>query len=490
MSDRPVRVRIAPSPTGDPHVGTAYVGLINLAFARRHEGSFVLRIEDTDQERSTRASEQAIFDALRWVGLSWDEGPDVGGPFGPYRQSERTEIYREHVRHLLDSGAAYPCFCDGPTLEGIRKRQRELKRNKGYDGTCRAIPPDEARARMAAGEPHVIRLRVPDGTTTVHDELRGDVVIDHDQIDDQVLLKTDGFPTYHLANVVDDHLMEITHVIRAEEWINSTPKHILLYAAFGWEPPKWVHLPLLRNHDKSKISKRKNPVSLLYYKQIGILPEAMLNFLALLGHSMPDEREVFELDEFVREFSFQRISLGGPVFDVEKLLWLNGVRIRAMDPRVLADRIREAMVPGDWLQQVVPLFQERMRALGEFMPQAAFFRQPGLDVPASELIGAIKGGGDPKILSKWLTEAGERLDALRDFEPAPIEEALRAWCEQADVPTGTLFMLLRLSLTGRKATPPLFETMTVLGRAACSQRLRTAAATLKAAPAPKPAPAG
>jgi glutamyl-tRNA synthetase len=251
-----------------------------------------------------------------------------------------------------------------------------------------------------------------------------------------------------------------------------------------------VHLPLLRNHDKSKISKRKNPVSLLYYQQIGILPEAMLNFLALLGHSMPDEREVFELDEFVREFSFERISLGGPVFDVEKLLWLNGVRIRAMDPRQLAERVRDILMPIEWLAQVVPLFQERMRALGEFMPQAAFLRQPSLDVPAADLVAAVKGGGDPKAMGKWLTEAGERLDALRDFDATRIEEALRAWCEQAEVPTGTLFMLLRLALTGRKATPPLFETMAVLGRAACSQRLRTAAATLKAAPVPKPAPKG
>jgi glutamyl-tRNA synthetase len=485
MNDRPVRVRIAPSPTGDPHVGTAYVGLMNMAFARKNGGKFILRIEDTDQERSTKASEQAIFDALKWVGLTWDEGPDVGGEYGPYRQSERTEIYQKHVRDLVENGSAYPCFCDSEALAAIRERQRQAKQNKGYDGTCRSIPKDEALARMKAGEPHVIRLLVPDGTTTVHDELRGDVVIDHCQIDDQILLKSDGYPTYHLANVVDDHLMEITHVIRAEEWINSTPKHILLYQAFGWEPPKWVHLPLLRNHDKSKISKRKNPVNLLYYQQIGVMPEAMLNFLAMLGHSMPDEREVFDLLEFIEEFSFKRISLGGPVFDVEKLMWLNGVRIRDMQPAELAARIRDTMMPMDWLLQVVPLFQERMRVLGEFMPQAAFFRQPELNVPANDLLSAIKGDKDPKVMAKWLLDMAERLDAIRDFNPQEIEAAIRGWCEESGVPTGTLFMLLRISLTGRRATPPLFDTLAVLGRAACSQRLRAASTTLKSAPAPK-----
>jgi glutamyl-tRNA synthetase len=465
-------------------VGTAYVGLINCAFARKNGGKFVLRIEDTDQERSTRASEQAIFDALRWVGLTWDEGPDVGGPYGPYRQSERTPLYREAVQELVRNGSAYPCFCTSEDLDAIRKRQRELKKNKGYDGTCRDIPRDEAAARMAAGEPHVIRLMVPDGQTTVHDRLRGDVLIDHEQIDDQVLLKTDGFPTYHLANVVDDHHMEITHVIRAEEWINSTPKHLLLYTAFGWEPPQFVHLPLLRNHDKSKISKRKNPVSLLYYRQIGVLPEAMLNFLALLGHSMPEEKEVFDLDEFVREFSFDRVSLGGPVFDVEKLLWLNGVRIRAMDPVELARRLRDSLYTEERIRDMVPLFQERMRALGEWPVQTAFLYSPTVEPPVAEMTAAGKGL-DSKELAKRILEIGEALDALTVFQAEAIEAALRAYSEASGVSTSILFMLLRLSLTGRKATPPLFETMVCLGRAGCSQRLRLAAQALKQSPPPK-----
>lgn len=479
MSDRPVRVRIAPSPTGDPHVGTAYVGLINYAFARQNGGQFILRIEDTDQERSTRASEQAIFDALRWVGLSWDEGPDVGGPHGPYRQSERTEIYQKYVAELVEKGAAYPCFCTTEKLNEIRARQREKKLNTGYDGTCRAIPKDEAKARMAAGEPHVIRLKVPEGMTVVHDRLRGDVEIDNGQIDDQILLKSDGFPTYHLANVVDDHLMQISHVIRAEEWINSTPKHLMLYEAFGWEPPQFVHLPLLRNADRSKISKRKNPVSLLYFKQNGILPEAMLNFLAMLGHSMQDEREVFTLEEFVSEFSFDRISLGGPVFDLEKLMWLNGVHIRNMDDDCLAERIRDLLFTPQAMKPLMPLIKERIRTLGEYPEATSYFTLPEVEVPLLDVYKAGKGMTTAQI-AKLLRETVEFLDGMREFQSNWLEEGLRSFCEQKEVPVKILFMMLRLCVTGRKATPPLFDTFVVIGKAAVGQRLRAAADTIAA----------
>ncbi|HNU67619.1 MAG TPA: glutamate--tRNA ligase [Myxococcota bacterium] len=479
MSDKPVRVRIAPSPTGDPHVGTAYVGLINYAFARQNGGQFILRIEDTDQERSTRASEQAIFDALRWVGLSWDEGPDVGGPLGPYRQSERTEIYRKHVRDLIDLGFAYPCFCTPEELNAIRLRQRDLKQNTGYDGTCRHIPKDEAIRRMDAGETCVIRLKVPEGKTVVHDRLRGDVEIENSQVDDQILLKSDGFPTYHLANVVDDHLMGITHVIRAEEWISSTPKHLMLYEAFGWEPPTFVHLPLLRNHDKSKISKRKNPVSLLYFKQIGILPEAMLNFLAMLGHSMPDEREKFTLTEFVNEFSFDRISLGGPVFDLEKLIWLNGVHIREMDDDELARRIVGLMFTPEAMKPLIPLIKERIRTLGDYPEHVSYFNAPQIDVPLIDIWKAGKGMTTAQI-AKMLKETVEFLDGIREFDARWLEEGLRTFCEQKEYQVKTLFMMLRLCITGRKATPPLFDVFVVLGKAAVGQRIRAAADAIAA----------
>ncbi len=322
-----VRTRIAPSPTGDPHVGTAYVALFNCAFARGQGGQFLLRIEDTDRDRSSTASEAMIFEALRWLGLQWDEGPDVGGPVGPYRQSERTDIYRTHVEELVKRGAAYPCFCTRERLDALRAEQKAKKLNFGYDGLCRSLGEGEVETRRAAGEPHVVRLAMPDdGQSVVTDLLRGEITFENAQIDDQVLLKTDGFPTYHLANVVDDHLMGITHVIRAEEWLSSLPKHLQLYRGFGWEPPVFCHLPLLRNADRSKISKRKNPVSLNFYREAGYLPEAMLNYLALMGWAMPDEREEFSLDEFVSELTLERVSLGGPVFDVEKLRWLNGRR--------------------------------------------------------------------------------------------------------------------------------------------------------------------
>src|SRR5262249_54673232 len=320
-----VRVRIAPSPTGDPHVGTAYIALFNYCFARKNGGTFVLRIEDTDRARSTRESEAAIERALHWVGLAWDEGPDVGGPFGPYRQSERADIYARHAAILLERGGASRRSCPPARLAALREQKKREKRSTlGYDGHCRPIPRDESD-RRAAAEPFVVRLAMPrEGKLTFHDRLRGDLEFDNAQSDDQVLLKSDGFPTYHLANDVDDHLMEITHVIRAEEWISSTPKHVVLYDAFGWRAPEWIHMPLLRNADKSKTSKRKTPVSLDYYREAGILPEALLNFLGLMGWSIGGDREKFGLDEMVAGFSFDRVSLGGPVFDLEKLSWLNG----------------------------------------------------------------------------------------------------------------------------------------------------------------------
>ena len=334
----PVRCRIAPSPTGDPHVGTAYIALFNLAFARRHNGRFILRIEDTDQVRSHPDSEVAILKSLRWCGLQWDEGPDIGGDFGPYRQSERGGLYRQHADMLIASGDAYRCFCSRERLDEVRAAQKAAGLDWMYDGHCRDANVELGATRAAAGEQHVVRLRMPtDGETVVPDALRGSVTYENIRVDDQVLLKSDGLPTYHLANVVDDHLMQISHVIRAEEWINSTPKHLRLYEAFAWQPPVFVHMPLLRNADRSKISKRKNPTSLEFYQRAGYLPEAFVNFLGTLGYSMADGREMFDLADFIAHFDFSRISLGGPVFDLLKLRDLNGKYIRAMPPATLAD---------------------------------------------------------------------------------------------------------------------------------------------------------
>ena len=393
---RPIRVRIAPSPTGDPHVGTAYIGLLNYLFARQRGGKFVLRIEDTDRTRFVATSEQMIFDALKWVGLTWDEGPDVGGPYGPYRQSERTEIYREHAEILLANGTAYRSFETAEELEAMRQQQIAAKTPPRYNGAHRHLTPAQIDAYLAEGRPYTIRLKVPENTSHhLRDELRGDITFDHNNVDDQVLLKSDGYPTYHLANVVDDHLMQITDVIRAEEWISSTPKHVLLYNAFGWQLPRFWHMPLLRNVDKSKISKRKNPVSLVFYQQSGYLPQAMLNFLGLLGGGMaqPTEAEIvskglntkegdiFSLPEMLEKFDFKRISLGGPVFDLVKLKWLNGEYLRKLSPDEFFAALRSTILSDDYVRAIAPLVQARMETLGQFGDMTSFFFSDNISPP-------------------------------------------------------------------------------------------------------------
>lgn len=481
-----VRVRVAPSPTGDPHVGTAYIALFNYVFARHSGGKFVLRIEDTDRVRSTRESEEAIFRALRWTGLAWDEGPDVGGPYGPYRQSERSDTYREHAWELVRKGRAYPCFCTAERLAQLRTEQAAAKLDFGYDSLCRSIPPEEAERRVQAGEPFVIRLNVPDeGETVVHDRLRGDLTFQNALIDDQVLLKSDGFPTYHLANVVDDHLMRITHVIRAEEWISSTPKHVLLYDAFGWEMPEWIHMPLLRNPDGSKISKRKQPVSIDYYRDIGVLPEALLNFLALMGWSIGGsageerarlDREKFTLDDMVAGFSWENVSLGGPVFDLEKLSWLNGVHIRDLAPEQVLARLRDWRLNDDFLLSLMPLVHERMRLLSDFAPATTFFFSGDLEYAGTDL---VPKGRTPADTAKLLLAVLEVLDGQRDFDPEALEEEVRRIAEGKGWKPKELFMALRVAITGRTISPPLFQSMQVIGREIVRRRLRQAAAYLK-----------
>ena len=476
-----VRTRIAPSPTGDPHVGTAYVALFNYALARRHGGQFVLRIEDTDRQRSHPASEKMIFDALRWLRVSWDEGPDVGGPYGPYRQSERSEIYRQHAEELVRKGAAYPCFCAAERLAALREEQRQKKLTLGYDRHCRALDPAEAARRRQAGQPHVIRLAMPlDDSMAVRDLLRGEVRFERPQMDDQVLLKSDGFPTYHLANVVDDHLMKISHVVRAEEWLPSLPKHVQLYRSFGWEEPVFCHLPLLRNPDRSKISKRKNPVSLNHYRRAGFLPEALLNYLALMGYAMPDERQEFSLPEFVGHFALERISLGGPVFDLEKLRWLNGVYLRKLAPHELLERLRGHLLSDEYLLRVLPLCQERIETLEDFFDYAGFFFSGEVAYGQAALSAMVPQGRTPAETAKMLSSLlEEKIDPLVEWPDAVIESELRAFGESAGWSVKELFMAVRIATTGRSATPPLFETLAVLGKEVCRRRLRKAADLLK-----------
>ncbi len=482
-----VRVRIAPSPTGDPHVGTAYVALFNWVWAQKHGGKFVLRIEDTDQTRSTPESEAAILRSLAWLGLDWDEGPDKGGDFGPYRQSERTALYVEHAQKLLDSGHAYRCFCTKERLDAVRQAQIEAKAHHiRYDKHCRVLDKDESDRRAAAGETHVVRLDFPDeGQTVVPDGLRGNITIENRQIDDQILIKSDGFPTYHLANVVDDHLMEITDVIRAEEWISSTPKHLRLYEAFGWAAPNFWHLPLLRNADKSKISKRKNPVSLDYYEQIGILPEAMVNFLGMLGFSIPTEvegeaLEKYEPAQLVEAFDFSRMGLSGPVFDLAKLEWLNGLYIRELDHAELAERIAAQFFSRDRILELMPLLQQRVTRLDQVAPMASYMLGGGeLEYDWQDLIPKKKFKGTVKDIRKALLKAAERLDSVRQWDAEILEADMRALAGELELKAGHLFAPIRTAVTARKATPPLFDTMVAIGAPICRARIRKAAEHLK-----------
>jgi len=486
---RPVRVRIAPSPTGDPHVGTAYIALFNYAFAKQQGGKFILRIEDTDRTRSTPESEAAILRALQWVGLGWDEGPDIGGPFGPYRQSERLHIYQREIEPLLAAGAAYRCFCTAERLEAVRHEQRRQGLFVGYDGLCRGRPREESESRAKAGEPFVIRMAMPrTGDTTFIDRLRGPVKFENTQIDDQILLKSDGFPTYHFANVVDDHLMGITHVIRAEEWLSSTPKHVVLYQAFGWQAPEWIHMPLLRNADKSKISKRKNPVSLDYYQDAGFLPEALLNYLGTMGWSISGDREKFNLSEMVAAFSWDRVSLGGPVFDLVKLSSMNADYLRALDDAGIVARLRQWRLSDAHLQSLVPLVRERIQRLDEFIPLSDVFFSGDLDYApvAKEL---LPKGRVPKEVHECLTTYGELLDTLRPFTAANLDTATRAFAEKTGWSTKELFMLLRLAVSAKRATPPLFETLVGLGRELSRRRIRLCAEFVRKLPAPAVAPA-
>lgn len=467
-----VRTRIAPSPTGDPHVGTAYIALFNQCFARQHGGKFVLRIEDTDQVRSSRESEQQILDSLRWLGLEWDEGPDVGGPHGPYRQSERSAIYTEHSELLISKGHAFRCFCSAERLDALRAEQTANKQTSGYDGECLHLPEEEVAQRLAAGESHVVRMKVPGfGVCKVQDMLRGEIEIPWEQVDMQILLKADGLPTYHLANVVDDHLMRITHVLRGEEWINSAPKHILLYRYFGWDMPQLCHMPLLRNPDKSKLSKRKNPTSITFYERMGYLPEALLNYLGRMGWSMPDEREKFSIDEMVAHFDIQRVSLGGPIFDVEKLAWLNGQWIRELSEPEFVQAVQSWALNSDYLRPIVPLVQSRVETFSDLVPLAGFFLQGK--------VALDEGQFEHKKLSRdEVRQALQlllwQLEALRDWNKESITERIQVVAAGLGLKLRDLMPLLFVAITGQASSVSVLDAMAHLGPDLTRFRLRQA----------------
>ena len=495
MSDptpaRPVRVRIAPSPTGDPHVGLASMALFNYVFAKKHGGTFIIRIEDTDRSRYAAGSEAKILAGMRWIGLQHAEGPDVGGPYGPYRQTERLAIYRRFAQELLDKAAAYYCFCTRERLAEMRSTQREQHRPQMYDRHCLGLPPDEVRRRLEAGEPHVVRLRIhSEGATAFEDKLRGVIRIDNREIDDQVLLKSDGFPTYHLASVVDDHLMEISHVIRAEEWITSTPKHVILYRALGWDPPEFIHMPILRDPSRGKIKKREGVehFALDYYGREGYLQEALLNFLGLMGWALDAEHEVFDLPTMIEGFSWDKAKTSAPVFDLQKLDWLNGVYIRQLTVDQLLDRVlagghtTHADEPRERLLAITALAQERLKKLSEFDELTAFFFAD-LDYDPDDLIPAKKKNKKTKTKDEtagMLQTMADRLAALDEWKCEPMEELMRVLAEESGWKTRDLFSVLRVAATCRRVSTPLFESMEIFGKDVCARRMQMAIERLDA----------
>jgi glutamyl-tRNA synthetase len=474
-----VRLRVAPSPTGDPHVGTAYMSLFNLAFVRHEGGAFILRIEDTDRARFQADSEQQVYDTLRWLGLNWDEGPDIGGPHAPYRQSERLATYQPVADALLTSGHAYHCWCTPERLSEMREAQQKAKRPTGYDRLCLGKTRDERAALPGFSETPVLRMRIPDDVSlTFVDLIRGEVNAPHP--DDQVLMKADGFPTYHLANVVDDHEMGITHVVRGEEWIASTPKHVLLYQWMDWDAPAFAHMPLLRNNDKSKISKRKNPAArLTWFLDEGFLPEALRNFLGLMGYSMPDGQEVFSFEEMVASFDWARVNPVGPVFDIEKLRWLSGHYMRELSTEDLAGRLVEYMkVTGpeaDLIARATPLVRERMSTLREAREMLQFLVVG--DAFAVDPDAAAKQFGDGAAAVLDATIAA--LEGLADFSHSSIEAAMRAvLVDGLGLKPKHAFGPVRVAVTGSTISPPLFESIELLGRDLTLDRLRAARSSL------------
>ncbi|MDD9314994.1 glutamate--tRNA ligase [Acinetobacter lactucae] len=467
-----VRTRIAPSPTGFPHVGTAYIALFNMCFAKQHGGEFILRIEDTDQLRSTPESEKMILDSLRWLGLNWSEGPDVGGPHAPYRQSERMGIYKQYALELVEKGHAFYCFATAEELDQMRAEQQARGETPKYDGRGLKLSQEEVTRRLEAGEPHVIRMKVPEeGVCKFNDLLRGEVEIPWAQVDMQVLLKTDGLPTYHLANVVDDHLMEITHVLRGEEWLPSAPKHQLLYQYFGWEMPTLCHMPLLRNPDKSKLSKRKNPTSINYYRDIGVLPEALLNYLGRMGWSMPDEREVFTLQDMMDNFDIQRVSLGGPIFDVEKLNWLNGQWIKGLTPGQLLDRLLTWKSDRSTLEDIAAAIQPRINLLSEAVNWAGFYFNHMPQITA-EMFESKKLTQEQ--VRQSLQFAIWRLEGQFTWNNDTVSQTLMDLANQMGIKLRDFMPAFFIAIAGSTSSTPVMQSMVTLGPDLTFARLRHA----------------
>src|SRR3989338_4554442 len=458
-----VRTRIAPSPTGeDIHIGNLHTALINWTFAKKNDGQFIVRIEDTDQQRLIKGSEERILKTLKEYGLIYDEGPDAGGSAGPYRQSERLETYQIYGKELIEKKVAYYCFCSKERLESLRKKQQKEGLVPRYDKHCLNLKDPEKR--VEDGESYVVRLNIPeDIVISFEDLIRGEITFFGKDLDDQVLIKADGFPTYHLAVVVDDHFMKVTHVIRGEDSISGTPKHIYLYDSFGWEKPIYVHTPLLRNPDRSKLSKRKNPIWASWYLKHGYLPEAVLNYLCLMGWSHPKQKEIFDLDEFISVFELKNIQTAGPIFDVVKLEWMNGEYIRRMNSGLLTNKLLEfyhEKYPKEAIEKTVPLIQERIKKLSDYLPLCEFFFKMPEEYQA-----------DLKPHKSILKKAHDTLAKITSWKAESIGQTLQNLTVKEKLRNADFFMWLRVAITGKKISPPLNESMEILGKKECLHRL-------------------
>jgi len=473
--DSSVRVRFAPSPTGYPHLGNIRTALFNWLFARHHGGRFILRIEDTDSTRKVEGAAEAILEGLQWLGLDWDEGP--------FFQSERLPLYHDITQRLLEQGHVYSCYCSPERLDAMRQEQARLKQPPRYDRRCRDLTAEERARLEATGARPVVRFRMPlQGETSFHDLIHGSVTFKHDTLDDFILLKSDGYPTYHLANVIDDHLMAISHVLRADEWLSSVPRHVLLYRALNWQPPLFAHLPIILGSDRARLSKRHGATAITEYQRQGYLPDAMVNFLALLGWSLDDRTELLSREELVRHFSLERVGKTAAVFNREKLDWMNGVYLRQLSlgefaektmpllDRDLPESVQRPLDSG-FVMRVLSLIQDRAKTLAEVPELTSFFFLDGLELDSTLLLG---GKIEAKTAAAAVAIVSQRLAEAADWDAAGLEAILRPLATELGLSTGKLFGLLRVAVTGRTAAPPLFETMAVLGKHKCLHRLSTA----------------
>ncbi len=487
---KPARTRMAPSPTGRFHLGSARTALFDYLLAKKTGGQFVLRIEDTDRKRFVPGSEEEIIASLKWLGLEPDEGPGYGGPYGPYRQTERRQTYAEHAQLLVDKGAAFPCFCTPERLSAVRQEQQKRKETPRYDGTCRRLSPQEAARRIADGEKYVIRFKMPyEGVTVARDLLRGEIVTENRYLDDAVLLKSDGLPTYHLAAMVDDRLMDITHVLRGSEWLPTFPLHVNVVRAFGWEEPVWVHLSVfLKPSGKGKMSKREAAQAVtdgysIFVKDmegLGYTPEGVLNWIALMGWGVAED-DVMSLDEMIERFDVEKLTPSPAAINFNKLDHFNGTHIRRLPVEELARRIKPFFVEAgyavddDTLLRVTPLIRERLVTLDDCIPFGGFFFQETVNPDPQDLVAkGLSAAQSAEVARRAL----EILSAAESISPETAEPPLRALVEETGYSAGQVFGILRVAITGQRVSPPLFESMEVIGKAKVIERLEKAAALL------------